>query len=194
MAVPQGRSAECSRFRLEWWAVTGSNRRPYRCKRYALPAELTARAAPSYTSFGTIKKPRIVFLSPIGDKAHAVRISEDIDERNRRLQRICPSRTGRRDLPASAACRCRRRRLTRFANDCLEVQLQANCRERDVFIIQPLVTPVQEHLVELLLMLDAARGASASRITVGDAVLCLCPIRQEGCAAHLDRRRGWSPT
>ena len=57
-------------------------------------------------------------------------------------------------------------RLTRFANDCLEVQLQANCRERDVYIIQPLVAPVQEHLVELLLMLDAARGASASRITV----------------------------
>jgi len=57
-------------------------------------------------------------------------------------------------------------RLTRFANDCLEVQLQANCRERDVFLIQPLVVPVQEHLVELLLMLDAARGASAARTTV----------------------------
>ncbi len=55
--------------------------------------------------------------------------------------------------------------VQRFANDCLEIQLQANCRERDVFIIQPLVKPVQEHLVELLLMLDAARGASASRIT-----------------------------
>lgn len=53
----------------------------------------------------------------------------------------------------------------RFANDALEVQLQANCRERDVFIIQPLVPPTQEHLVELLLMLDAARGASAARIT-----------------------------
>jgi ribose-phosphate pyrophosphokinase len=57
-------------------------------------------------------------------------------------------------------------RLTRFANDCLEVQLQANCRERDVFLIQPLVPPVQEHLVELLLMTDAARGASAARVTV----------------------------
>jgi len=56
-------------------------------------------------------------------------------------------------------------RLTRFANDCLEIQLQANCRERDVFIIQPLVPPVQEHLVELLLMADAARGASAARVT-----------------------------
>ncbi|MEU0114222.1 ribose-phosphate pyrophosphokinase [Streptomyces bobili] len=57
-------------------------------------------------------------------------------------------------------------RLSRFANDCLEVQLQANCRERDVFLVQPLVKPVQEHLVEMLLMCDAARGASAGRITV----------------------------
>ena len=56
-------------------------------------------------------------------------------------------------------------RLQRFANDCLEAQLQSNCRERDVFIIQPLSPPVQEHLVELLLMLDAARGASAARVT-----------------------------
>ena len=57
-------------------------------------------------------------------------------------------------------------RVARFANDCLEVQLQANCRERDVFLIQPLSPPVQEHLVELLLMIDAARGASAARVTV----------------------------
>lgn len=57
-------------------------------------------------------------------------------------------------------------RIERFANDCLEVQLQANCRERDIFIIQPLVRPVQENLVELLLMLDAAKGASALRTTV----------------------------
>src|ERR687898_2522090 len=53
----------------------------------------------------------------------------------------------------------------RFSNDCLQVQLQANCRQADVFIVQPLVTPTQEHLMELLLMLDAARGASAARIT-----------------------------
>src|SRR5919199_5400082 len=56
-------------------------------------------------------------------------------------------------------------RVQRFSNDCLEVQLQANCRERDVFLVQPLVPPVQEHLVELLMMLDAARGASAARVT-----------------------------
>ncbi len=64
------------------------------------------------------------------------------------------------DVPLSPS------RVSRFANDCLEVQLQANCRERDIFIVQPLVPPVQENLVELLLMLDAARGASAARTTV----------------------------
>ncbi len=55
--------------------------------------------------------------------------------------------------------------LTRFANDCLQVQLDQDCRERDVYLVQPLTAPVQEHLVELLLMSDAARAASAARIT-----------------------------
>lgn len=53
----------------------------------------------------------------------------------------------------------------RFSNDCQYIQLNANCRESDVFIIQPLVPPVQENLMQLLLMLDAARGASAKRLT-----------------------------
>ncbi|HEY0239832.1 MAG TPA: ribose-phosphate pyrophosphokinase, partial [Friedmanniella sp.] len=56
-------------------------------------------------------------------------------------------------------------RTSRFSNDCLQVQLRANCRRRDVYIVQPLVPPVQENLFELLLMLDAARGASAAHIT-----------------------------
>jgi ribose-phosphate pyrophosphokinase len=74
--------------------------------------------------------------------------------------------------PALARDICRRLKMplsqsvtSQFSNSCVGVQLQANCREADVFIIQPLVPPVQEHLMELLLMLDAARGASAARIT-----------------------------
>src|SRR3989440_12112353 len=55
--------------------------------------------------------------------------------------------------------------IRRFSNDCLYVQLNANCRESDVFLIQPFSPPVQEHMVELLFMLDAARGASAARTT-----------------------------
>lgn len=54
---------------------------------------------------------------------------------------------------------------TRFSNDCLQIQLLANCRQRDVYIVQPLVAPTQDHLMELLLMVDAARGASAASIT-----------------------------
>jgi ribose-phosphate pyrophosphokinase len=55
--------------------------------------------------------------------------------------------------------------ITRFSNDCLQAQLQANCRQRDVYVVQPLTPPTQEHLMELLLMLDAARGASAAQVT-----------------------------
>jgi ribose-phosphate pyrophosphokinase len=55
--------------------------------------------------------------------------------------------------------------ITRFSNDCLQTQLLANCRQRDVYIVQPLVPPTQDSLMELLLMIDAARGASAAQIT-----------------------------
>lgn len=55
--------------------------------------------------------------------------------------------------------------IKRFSNDCLWVQIEENCRQRDVYVVQPLVPPTQEHLMELLLMLDAARGASAAQIT-----------------------------
>ncbi|GCE18856.1 ribose-phosphate diphosphokinase [Dictyobacter kobayashii] len=55
--------------------------------------------------------------------------------------------------------------IQHFSNDCLYVQMNENCRESDVYLIQPLVTPVQENLMELLFMLDAARGASAARLT-----------------------------
>src|SRR6185295_1457998 len=74
--------------------------------------------------------------------------------------------------PDLARALCRRLKVplspsttTTFSNDCLGVQLEANCRQADVFIVQPLAPPVQHHLMELLLMLDAARGASAAHIT-----------------------------
>lgn len=56
-------------------------------------------------------------------------------------------------------------RISKFSNDCLQVQLLVNVRQRDVYIIQPLVPPTQENLMELLLTIDAARGASAAQIT-----------------------------
>lgn len=52
----------------------------------------------------------------------------------------------------------------RFSNDCMEVQLGASVRERAVFVVQSLIRPVSEHLVELMIMLDIARSAGARSI------------------------------
>ncbi len=55
--------------------------------------------------------------------------------------------------------------VTRFSNDNIFVQIRENVRERDVFIFQSLSPPVSDNLMELFLLLDAARSASARRIT-----------------------------
>ncbi len=52
-----------------------------------------------------------------------------------------------------------------FSNENIFVRILENVRERDTFIIQPLSTPVNKSLVELLIMLDAFKRASAGRIT-----------------------------
>ncbi|MBX2999966.1 MAG: ribose-phosphate pyrophosphokinase [Caldilineaceae bacterium] len=57
-----------------------------------------------------------------------------------------------------------RTKISRFSNDNLYVQLEASVRSRIVFVVQSLSPPVNDHLMELLMMLDAARGASAREI------------------------------
>ncbi len=52
-----------------------------------------------------------------------------------------------------------------FSNENIFVRILENVRERDVFVIQPICSPVNKSLVELLIMLDAFRRASAGRIT-----------------------------
>jgi len=54
--------------------------------------------------------------------------------------------------------------ISRFSNDNLYIQLGATVRYRRVYIVQSLSQPVNDHLVELLMMLDIARGAAASEI------------------------------
>jgi len=55
--------------------------------------------------------------------------------------------------------------IGRFTNDNQFVQIKENVRERDVFVVQSMTEPVSDHLLELLIMLDALRSASAKRIT-----------------------------
>ncbi len=55
--------------------------------------------------------------------------------------------------------------ISRFSNDNLHVQVQANVRERDVFVVQSFTAPVSDHIMELMITLDALRSASARRVT-----------------------------
>ena len=53
----------------------------------------------------------------------------------------------------------------KFSNDETFVRIQENVREKDVFLVQPISPPVNDHLMELLITIDAVRRASAGRIT-----------------------------
>ncbi|MBI4201750.1 MAG: ribose-phosphate pyrophosphokinase [Chloroflexi bacterium] len=53
----------------------------------------------------------------------------------------------------------------KFANDNTFVQFRENIRERDVFLVQPFSYPVNDHIMQMLIMIDAAKRASAGRIT-----------------------------
>jgi len=52
-----------------------------------------------------------------------------------------------------------------FSNENIFVRILENVRQRDTFVIQPVCSPVNNNLVELLIMLDALKRASAGRIT-----------------------------
>jgi ribose-phosphate pyrophosphokinase len=58
-----------------------------------------------------------------------------------------------------------RARLERFPDTEVSFQIDENIRGTDVFIVQPTCRPVDQHLVELCIMIDAFRRSSASRIT-----------------------------
>lgn len=56
-------------------------------------------------------------------------------------------------------------RIKRFADGEIYVQLQESVRGCDVFLVQPTCPPANENLMELLVMIDACRRASAKTIT-----------------------------
>lgn len=62
-------------------------------------------------------------------------------------------------LPVSAAV------VSRFSDGEINIQIEENVRGRDVFIIQPTCAPTNDNIMELILMADALRRASAGRIT-----------------------------
>ena len=52
-----------------------------------------------------------------------------------------------------------------FANENIFVRFRENIRHRDVFLLQPFASPVNQSIMELLIMIDAAKRASAGRVT-----------------------------
>ncbi|GAV22797.1 ribose-phosphate diphosphokinase [Carboxydothermus pertinax] len=56
-------------------------------------------------------------------------------------------------------------RVSRFSDGEIQVKINESVRGADVFVIQPTCTPVNENLMELLILIDAVRRASARRIT-----------------------------
>ena len=69
------------------------------------------------------------------------------------------------DICASLGLKRSALSIARFSNDNLFVQIKENVRERDVFVVQSLTTPVSDSVMELLITLDALRSASARRVT-----------------------------
>ncbi len=63
------------------------------------------------------------------------------------------------DLPLSVA------EVRKFSDGEVFVEIKENVRGTDVFVVQPTCTPVNDHLMELVIMVDALRRASARRIT-----------------------------
>ena len=55
--------------------------------------------------------------------------------------------------------------IVKFSNENIKVRIGESVRGQDVFIIQPSCSPVNDGIMELLIMIDAAKHASAGRIT-----------------------------
>ena len=72
---------------------------------------------------------------------------------------LCDSICSHLGIPLGAS------RVVRFSNENLMVLIDENVRESDVFVVQTSSPPVNEHLIELLIFIDALKGASAARVT-----------------------------
>jgi ribose-phosphate pyrophosphokinase len=69
------------------------------------------------------------------------------------------------DICRALGCPLGETMIRRFADGETHLQIQENVRGVDVFLVQPTSSPVDHHLMELLLMIDAFKRASAERIT-----------------------------
>ena len=81
-------------------------------------------------------------------------------------------------MPIGKAC------IKRFSDGETYVQIEENVRGADVFMVQPTCDPVDVHLMQLLLLIDALKRASARRITVVMPYFGCRPAGPQGRAAR----------
>lgn len=67
--------------------------------------------------------------------------------------------------------------VARFSDGEIQVEIQENVRGKDIFVLQPICAPTNDNLMELMIMVDALKRASASRITA--AIPYFCYARQD---------------
>jgi ribose-phosphate pyrophosphokinase len=70
-----------------------------------------------------------------------------------------------RDICRHLGVRLGNAQVSKFTNENIWVKINENVRGKDVFVIQPFSSPVNDSIMELLIMLDALKRASAQRIT-----------------------------
>jgi ribose-phosphate pyrophosphokinase len=68
-------------------------------------------------------------------------------------------------IAAQAGARLGKLKSTRFSNENIKVKIEENVRGHDVFVVQTAAPPLSDNIVELLIIIDALKFASAARIT-----------------------------
>ena len=141
-----------------------------RCAVTAWQTRLESRhiRAPCAYCDGFLSLLRPLRLAARAQQRHAVGVNRSLQSQRcfheaRRGKLQPPARGGDRRLsrhPARQVPRCRR-----FADMEVFVEIQENVRGEDVFVIQSTSFPANDHLMELLIIIDALRRASARRIT-----------------------------
>ncbi len=81
--------------------------------------------------------------------------------------------------------------ISRFPDGEIHVKIIENIRGRDVYIVQPTCYPPNETLMELLIMIDAARRASAARITAVVPFMGMRARTARTSRAYRSRRSWW---
>jgi ribose-phosphate pyrophosphokinase len=100
---------------------------------------------------------------PAGERKRSRNLSED---KRFKLFSGTANRTLAEEIAAYIGVKVGETRLQRFSDGEVYFQLLENVRGVDVFVVQPTCYPVDQNLVELLIMIDALKRASAARITV----------------------------